>query len=94
MLLNTGRRLETKVDRIAAHMDHPYLRVHGLPVVELADQLLVLRLSFNNLPEHLDQQVAEDQLVWLQLSSKTTRKFQIVRTMLRRNCKQATPFTY
>ena len=63
VLLNTGRRLETKVDRIAAHMDHPYLRVRGLPVDELADQLLVIKLSFDNLPEQLHRPVAEDQRV-------------------------------
>jgi alpha-L-fucosidase len=53
-LLNPGRPLEFVVDMIPSdHIEHkPYLRIRNLPVDELADTVLVVKLEFDRLPDY------------------------------------------
>jgi alpha-L-fucosidase len=53
-LLNTGRPLEFAVDMAPSdHVEHkPYLRVRGLPVDEMANTVLVVKLEFEKLPDN------------------------------------------
>ena len=47
-LLNTGQELECRVDRGARMWHEPeYLRVRGLPVNELTDEVMVVRLEYD-----------------------------------------------
>lgn len=47
ILLNTGAAVEARVETVPEHWDErPYLRLRHLPVNELADQVLVVRLRF------------------------------------------------
>jgi alpha-L-fucosidase len=52
-LLNTAKPLEFAVDMVPSdHIEHkPYLRIRNLPVDELANTVLVLKLEFDKLPE-------------------------------------------
>lgn len=52
-LLNTGEPVEFAVDLVPSeHVDHkPYLRLRKLPVNELANTVLVVKLEFDTLPE-------------------------------------------
>jgi alpha-L-fucosidase len=47
-LLNTGQELEVRLDRRGAALwfQTPYLRIRGLPVNELLDEVLVVKLAF------------------------------------------------
>lgn len=47
-LLNTGQEIEARVDRRGAALwcQTPYLRLRGLPVNELLDEVLVVKLEF------------------------------------------------
>jgi alpha-L-fucosidase len=51
-LLNTGKPLEFAVDMAPSdHIEHkPYLRIRNLPVDEMADTVLVVKLEFDRLP--------------------------------------------
>ncbi len=51
-LLNTGKPLEFAVDMVPSdHIEHkPYLRIRNLPVDEMADTVLVVKLEFDRLP--------------------------------------------
>jgi alpha-L-fucosidase len=47
-LLNTGQQLETLVDVVPWHWrEKPYLRIRGLPVNELHDSVMVVKLEFD-----------------------------------------------
>jgi alpha-L-fucosidase len=52
-LLNTGQPADFAVDLVPSdHVEHkPYLRLRGLPVNELANTVLVVKLEFDQLPE-------------------------------------------
>nr|WP_274651289.1 alpha-L-fucosidase [Paenibacillus humicola] len=48
VLLNNGQELEARVDLIPSHWrEKPYLRIRNLPVNELTDEVLVIRLDFD-----------------------------------------------
>jgi alpha-L-fucosidase len=51
-LLNTGKPREFAVDMVPSdHIEHkPYLRIRNLPVDEMADTVLVVKLEFDRLP--------------------------------------------
>jgi alpha-L-fucosidase len=53
MLLNTGQPVEFTVDLVPSeHIEHkPYLRLRKLPVNELANTVLVVKLEFDRLPD-------------------------------------------
>lgn len=61
-LLNTGRPVEFAVDLVPSeHVEHkPYLRLRKLPVNELANTVLVVKLEFDRLPETLLPDTAPD----------------------------------
>ncbi|MBW7455952.1 hypothetical protein K0U00_18140, partial [Paenibacillus sepulcri] len=47
-LLNDGRELETSVDFTPWYWrEKPYLRIRNVPVNELSDEVLVIRLEFD-----------------------------------------------
>jgi len=51
MLLNTGQELEVRLDRGARMWHQPeYLRIRGLPVNELLDEVMVVKLEFEGGP--------------------------------------------
>jgi alpha-L-fucosidase len=52
-LLNTGRPVDcTVVMAPSDHIEHkPYLRIRNLPVDEMANTVLVVKLEFDKLPE-------------------------------------------
>ncbi|HHW09116.1 MAG TPA: glycoside hydrolase [Firmicutes bacterium] len=53
IVLNTGEKLETRVDVTPWHWrEKPWLRVRGLPVDQFADSVMVLKLEFA--PEDID----------------------------------------
>ncbi len=48
VLLNTGQEVETSVDMLPFYWrEKPYLRIRNLPVNEMNDQVMVVRLDFN-----------------------------------------------
>jgi alpha-L-fucosidase len=51
-LLNTGKPVDFAVDMVPSdHIEHkPYLRIRNLPVDELANTVLVVKLEFDRLP--------------------------------------------
>jgi alpha-L-fucosidase len=61
-LLNTGRPVTFAVDMIPSdHIEHkPYLRLRGLPVDELANTVLVVKLEFDKLPLGADAAPVND----------------------------------
>jgi alpha-L-fucosidase len=61
-LLNTGQPVEFAVDLVPSeHVEQkPYLRLRKLPVNELANTVLVVKLEFEHLPETLQPDVAPD----------------------------------
>ena len=48
-LLNTGKPVDFAVDMVPSdHIEHkPYLRIRNLPVDEMADTVLVVKLEFD-----------------------------------------------
>lgn len=66
-LLNTGQPVEFAVDIVPAdHTENkPYLRLHHLPVNDLANTVMVIKLEFANLPnEILAEAAAQAGNVW------------------------------
>ena len=52
VLLNTQKELEVRVDRGGRHWkEKDYLRIRNLPVNDLTDTVMVIRLEFDQLPE-------------------------------------------
>ena len=62
-LLNTGESLEPRVDLIPSDVSRPYLRVRGLPVHAMADQVPVIRLRFDHLPDHVDSSTVNEEAI-------------------------------
>ena len=63
-LLNTGESVEFTVDLVPTnHVEHkPYLRLQNLPVNELINTVLVVKLEFDEAPEETVSGVMDDQM--------------------------------
>jgi alpha-L-fucosidase len=48
ILLNNGQELEARVDLLPSHhRERPYLRIRNIPTNEITDEVLILKLEFD-----------------------------------------------
>jgi len=48
VLLNNGQELETRVDLLPSHhRERPYLRIRNIPTNEITDEVLIIKLEFD-----------------------------------------------